>query len=344
MQLGELATRIGARLDGDASIDILRVADLASAQANELSFLSSSEYRPLLSATRAGAVIVREADRPSAPCAALVMSNPYLGYARAAQLLDTTPQMAPGVHPTAVVAADASLGTGVAIGPYAVIESGVHIGDHAAIGAHCVIGAGAVIGRATRLWPQVTVYHQSVIGERCLVHSGTVIGSDGFGFAPDAGTWVKIPQVGRVVIGDDVEIGANCAIDRGALSDTRIGNGVKLDNFIHVAHNVEIGDHAAMAAMTGIAGSSKIGKQVTLSGRVSVTGHLSICDNAHVTACTMVSRSITEPGAWSSGTTQQPNREWRKSAARFNQLDEMAKRLRRLERQLGVQEHGTSEE
>lgn len=344
MQLGELAARIGARLDGDASIEILRVADLASAQANELGFLSSSEYRPLLGATRAGAVIVREADRPSASCAALIMSNPYLGYARAAQLLDPTPQMPVGIHPTALVAADAVLGKDVAIGPYAVIESGVRIGDQVSIGAHCVLGTGTVVGSATRLWPQVTVYHQTVIGARCLIHSGTVIGADGFGFAPDAGTWVKIPQTGRVVIGDDVEIGANCAIDRGALADTRIGNGVKLDNFIHIAHNVDVGDHSAMAAMTGIAGSTQIGKQVTLSGRVSVTGHLSICDNAHVTACTMVSRSITEPGAWSSGTTQQPNREWRKSAARFNQLDDMAKRLRRLERQLGVQEHGTSEE
>ncbi|NQD38687.1 UDP-3-O-(3-hydroxymyristoyl)glucosamine N-acyltransferase [Permianibacter sp. IMCC34836] len=336
MKLAELAQQLQARLVGDGDIDIRRVADLRTAGIGDISFLTSSEYREHLAVTRASAVMLKEADHAGCPVAALVVASPYLAYAKVAQLLDPTPRPAAGIHPTAVISPEAQLASDVSVGPSAVIERGCIVASGAIIGSHCVLGEQVQLGANSRLWPGVVLYHGVRLGERCTVHSGTVIGSDGFGYAQEAGQWVKIPQTGTVVLGDDVEIGANCTIDRGALGDTVIANGVKLDNLIHIAHNVQIGAHSAIAGCSGVAGSTVIGKQVTLAGRVSVLGHLTICDNAHVTACSLVNKSITEPGAYSSGTTLQDNRSWRKSAARFHQLDDLARRLRRLEKQLGA--------
>ena len=263
---------------------------------------------------------------------ALVLDNPYLGYAKVSSLFDTLPAACQQVHERAWVSKSAQLGQGVTVGANAVIEDNAVIGDFAVIGPGSVVGARSRIGKNTRLHANVSLYHDVVIGERCIVHSGAVIGADGFGFAPEKGVWHKISQIGGVTIGNDVEIGANTSIDRGALSDTCIGNGVKLDNQIQIAHNVQVGDNAAMAACVGIAGSTKIGANVTLSGGVGVSGHLEIADGTHITAMSIVTKSITEAGSYSSGTAMAPSAEWKKSAARFRQLDEMAKKIKALEK------------
>ena len=264
------------------------------------------------------------------------MANPYLAYAELSHLFDRKPQAVAGVHPTAVVAADAQVHASASIGPYAVIESGAQIAAGVSIGAHCVVGARSVVGEDGWLAPRVTLYHDVQIGKRVVIQSGAVLGGEGFGFANEKGVWQKIAQIGGVTIGDDVEIGANTTIDRGALADTQIGNGVKLDNQIMIAHNVQIGDHTAMAGCAGISGSTKIGKHCMIAGGVGMVGHIEVCDNVFVTGMTMVTRSITEPGSYSSGTAMQPAGEWRKSAARIRQLDEMARRLQQLEKRLAA--------
>ena len=338
MKLSEIAQRLGIPFDANRDADIFRVSDLRQSQSGDISFLNKSSYRDALVDSKATAVLLRADDAEHCKAIPLIVNDPYLAYAKVAQWLDSTPQQAIGVHASATIAADARLGRDVAIGPHVVIEAGAVIGDNAQIAAGCYIGHNSEIAAGTRLWPNVCIYHGVRLGQCCIVHSSSVIGADGFGFAQENKQWVKIPQLGGVRIGDDVEIGAHCAIDRGALNDTIIGNGVKLDNYIHIAHNVEIGDFSAVAAMSAIAGGTKIGKHVTLAGRVSVIGHLEICDRAHVTACTTVVQSITEPGVYSSGTTAQPNREWRKSLARFFQLDELVKRVRAIEKQLAKPE------
>jgi UDP-3-O-[3-hydroxymyristoyl] glucosamine N-acyltransferase len=231
-----------------------------------------------------------------------------------------------------VVADDAVVDAAASIGACAVIESGAQIAAGVTIGAHCFIGARSVIGEGGWLAPRVTLYHDVRIGQRVVIQSGAVLGGEGFGFANQKGVWQKIAQIGGVTIGDDVEIGVNTAIDRGAMDDTRIGNGVKLDNQIQIAHNVQVGDHTAMAACVGISGSAKIGKHCMLAGGVGLVGHIEICDSVFITGMTMVTRSITEPGSYSSGTAMQPAAEWRKSAARIRQLDDMARRLQQLEK------------
>lgn len=343
MRLAELAQRLESELGpvslrGDADVELCRVADLRHAQTGDIAFIADIAYLDALSGSNASALLLKDEHVGHWAGNALIVADPYLAYALVAQWLDPTPKPAAGVHATAVIAPSASIAADAHIGAHVVIAEDAHIGAGAVIGAGCCIGERSVIGAGTRLWPQVSVYHDVRIGARCTVHSGSVLGSDGFGYAQKRHAdgvkhWVRIPQTGGVVIGDDVDIGANCAIDRGALNDTVIGNGVKLDNFIHIAHNVEIGAHSAAAAMTGIAGSTKIGQQVTLAGRVSVIGHLDICAGSHITACSTVTKSITEPGVYSSGTTLQPNREWRKSVARFFQLDDVFRRVRDLEKQ-----------
>lgn len=336
MKLADLAARLQGQLIGDGGLDIVRVADLRTAGSGDISFLTSAEYRPALVATAASAVLLKAADADVCPVAAIVVASPYLAYAKVAQWLDPTPVPAVGVAPTssidpsAIIPASASIGPGAVIGPGCVLAEGVIIGANAVLAENVSIGAG------TRLYPNVTVYHGVIIGAGCRIHSGTVIGSDGFGYAQEQRQWVRIPQVGTVRIADEVDIGANCTIDRGALGDTVIEQGVKLDNLIHIAHNVQIGAHTAIAGCSAVAGSAVIGKHVTLAGRVGVLGHLSVCDNVHVTATTLVTKSITEPGVYSSGTPFQDNRSWRKNAARFNQLDDLARRLRRLEKASGT--------
>lgn len=334
--LGQLAERLGATLRGAEDQPISGLATLQEAGPEQLSFLANAQYRKFLSGCQAGAVLLTAADAEGYAGNALVVANPYLAYAELSHLFDRKPRALPGVHPTAVVAADAQIDVSASIGAYAVIESGAQIAAGVTVGAQCVIGARSLIGEGGWLAPRVTLYHDVRIGKRVVIQSGAVIGGEGFGFANEKGVWQKIAQIGGVTIGDDVEIGANTTVDRGALSDTLIGNGVKLDNQIMIAHNVEIGDNTAMAGCAGISGSTKIGKNCMIAGGVGMVGHIEVCDNVFVTGMTMVTRSITEPGSYSSGTAMQPAAEWRKSAARIRQLDDMARRLQQLEKQLAA--------
>ncbi|WP_033576036.1 UDP-3-O-(3-hydroxymyristoyl)glucosamine N-acyltransferase [Dickeya chrysanthemi] len=334
IRLDALAQQLDAQLHGDGDIVITAVASMHSAQAGQITFLSDSRYREQLSSTQASAVVLTEADLPFCNIAALVVKNPYLAYARMAQLMDTTPAPAQGIAPSAVIAPDARLGDGVSVGANAVIESGVELGDGAVIGAGCFIGKNARIGAGTRLWANVTIYHNVVLGEKCLIQSGAIIGSDGFGYANDRGNWIKIPQLGTVIIGDRVEIGASTTIDRGALDDTIIGSGVIIDNQCQIAHNVVIGDNTAVAGGVIMAGSLKIGRYCMIGGASVINGHMEICDKVTVTGMGMVMRPITEPGVYSSGIPLQPNKVWRKTAALVMNIDEMSKRLKAVERKL----------
>lgn len=330
--LGQIAEFLQAELKGDASIKITGLATLSGAQSGELSFLANMAYRDQLANTKASAVIVHPKQADDCPVAAIILDNPYLGYAEVSAMFETLPAPSQFIHPSAQISANAKIGHEVSIGANAVIEDYAELADHSVVGSGSVVGQNSRIGKGTRLHQNVSVYHDVTIGENGIIHSGAVIGSDGFGFANDKGQWIKIRQIGGVAIGNDVEIGANTTIDRGAMSDTKIGNGVKLDNQIQIAHNVEIGDFTAMAAGSMIAGSTKIGSCCTLAGGVGVAGHLSVADGSHVTAMTLVTKSITEPGSYSSGTAMSNTAEWRKSAARFRQLDDMAKRIKVLEK------------
>ncbi|WP_304164380.1 UDP-3-O-(3-hydroxymyristoyl)glucosamine N-acyltransferase [Lonsdalea britannica] len=334
IRLDALAQQLDAQLHGDGDIVITAVASMHSAQSGQITFLSDSRYRDRLATTQASAVVVTEADLPFCHTAALVVKNPYLTYARMAQVMDTTPAPAEAISPAATIASDARVGKDVSIGPNAVIESGVELGDGAVIGANCFIGKNTRIGAGSRLWANVTIYHNVVLGEQCLIQSGAVIGSDGFGYANDRGNWVKIPQLGTVIIGDRVEIGANTTIDRGALDDTIIGNGVIIDNQCQIAHNVVIGDNTAVAGGVIMAGSLKIGRYCMIGGASVINGHMEICDKVTVTGMGMVMRPITEPGVYSSGIPLQPNKAWRKTAALVMNIDDMSKRLKAIERKL----------
>ena len=335
LKLGQLAEFLGATLRGDAEKQITGLATLQEAGPAQLSFLANPQYRKYLAGSRAAALLLKAADAEGFAGDALVVPDPYLAYARISHLFDPKPKAVAGVHPTAVVAPDAVVDPTASIGAFAVIESAARIGAGVTVGAHCFIGARSEVGEGGWLAPKVTLYHDVRIGKRVVIQSGAVLGGEGFGFANEKGIWQKIAQIGGVLVGDDVEIGVNTAIDRGALADTLIGNGVKLDNQIQIAHNVQIGDHTAMAACVGISGSTKIGKHCMLAGGVGLVGHIEICDKVFITGMTMVTHSITEPGSYSSGTAMQPAAEWRKSAARIRQLDDIARRLRQLEKRTG---------
>ncbi|WP_236232932.1 UDP-3-O-(3-hydroxymyristoyl)glucosamine N-acyltransferase [Pseudomonas tohonis] len=332
--LGQLAERLDATLRGDETRVVSGLATLQDAGPDQLTFLANPQYRKFLADTRAAAVLLTPTDAEGFAGDALLVPNPYLAYARLSHLFDPKPVAAPGIHPSAVVAPDAKVDPSASIGPGVVIESGAQIGAGVTIGAYSVVGARSVIGEAGWLAPRVTLYHDVRIGKRVVIQSGAVIGGEGFGFANEKGVWQKIAQIGGVTLGDDVEVGANTTIDRGALADTLIGNGVKLDNQIMIAHNVQVGDNTAMAGCVGISGSTKIGRNCMIAGGVGMVGHIEVCDGVFVTGMTMVTRSITEPGAYSSGTAMQPAAEWKKSAARIRQLDDMARRLQQLEKRL----------
>jgi UDP-3-O-[3-hydroxymyristoyl] glucosamine N-acyltransferase len=321
-RLGELAVRFGLELHGDPDIRVTNVATLAQATPGALSFLANSRYRRQLGSTRASAVVVAPADVEACPGAALVDPNPYLAYAQIASLVYPVAAPIPGIHPSAVVAPAARVAASASVGPFCVVEADAEIGERAALGVGCTLLAGARVGNDSCLMPRVTLYSGVRIGARCLVHAGAVIGADGFGFAPDRGTWVKVPQVGGVRIGDDVEIGANTTIDRGAIEDTIVEDGVKLDNQIQVGHNVTIGAHTAIAACTGISGSTVIGRRCMIGGMVGFAGHLTIADDVTVTGCSLVSASIREPGSYSSGIPTAPTRSWRRMVAHFRRLGE----------------------
>ena len=332
LSLAELAQHLGAELRGDGNITIRGVAALQEAGADQVSFLANSGYQHHLKDSSAGAVIIVEALADQVPGAALVVKDPYLCFARTTQIFDNRPLPKPGVHPSAFVDDTARLGNDVYIGPKAVIGPGVEIGDRTEIGAGTVVGDNSIIGSDCVLNPNITIYHGVCIGNFVRVQSGTVIGGDGFGYAPNRGKWERIAQLGGVRIGNHVEIGANTCIDRGALGDTIIEDHVILDNLIQIAHNVKVGEGTAMAGCVGIAGSTEIGRNCTLAGGVGLAGHLKLTDGVHISGMTLVTNSILEPGAYASGTSHMPVHEWRRSAARFKQLDSMAKRLQKLEK------------
>lgn len=330
--LGQLAQRVGGQVKGDPDTPICRVAPLQTAQSGDIGFLAQPRYRKQLAATRASAVILSANDLEICPVAALVVDNPSVAYARIAALLNPAVRQE-GMHPAAVVSPASRIHSSAWIGPLCVIEDGVEIGARASIGPGCTIGRNSSIGEDSTLLAQITLGPGSRIGQRVLIHPGAVIGSDGFGLANDNGVWMKIPQLGRVRIGDDVEIGANTTIDRGALDDTVIEQGVKLDNQIQVAHNVRIGAHTAIAACVGIAGSTLIGKRCTIAGGVGINGHIVIADDVHITGMTMVTKSILQPGVYSSGIPVEPNTVWKKNVVRFRQLEDIVQRLKTLEQQ-----------
>lgn len=348
--VGELAERISAltegklaaRISGDAGILVRAVAPLDAAGAGDLSFLANIRYKAQALASRAGAIVVATGDADALfPAgregALLACANPYAFFSLASQLLNPVPPFTPGIDPSARIDAAAQVAAEARVDAFAVIEAGAVVGEGAWIGAGCHVGAGAVIGARTRLYPRVVVYADCRIGARGIVHSGAVIGSDGFGFAPFDGRYIKIPQTGRALIGDDVEIGANTTIDRGTMGDTVIDDGVKLDNQVQVAHNVRIGAHTVVAGCVGIAGSATIGRHCQLGGAAMIHGHITLCDRVIVSGGTLISRSIAEPGFYSGVFPFQPNREWERNAAVVRHLDDLRSRLRRLESQARVQ-------
>lgn len=320
--LGELAVRFGLELRGDPALRVSHVATLSQAGPGSVSFLANSRYRKHLDSTHASAVIVTADMAGECPVAALIASSPYLAYARIATLLYPPAPKHSGIHPSAVVSGDARIAASACVGPLCVIEAGVELGARVQVGAGCTLQAGAQVGADTQLMPRVTLYALVQIGERCLLHSGAVIGADGFGFAPDAGTWVKVPQLGSVRIGNDVEIGANTTIDRGAIEDTVVENGAKLDNQIQVGHNVVIGAHTAIAACTGISGSTTIGQRCLIGGMVGFAGHLTIADDVTITGCSLVSASIRQAGSYSSGMPTVETRAWRRMVAHLRRFGE----------------------
>jgi UDP-3-O-[3-hydroxymyristoyl] glucosamine N-acyltransferase len=336
LTLGELAVRFGCELRGDPDICIERVATLANADARSLAFLANPRYRAQLAHTHAGAVVLDGAAAAGCHTAMLLSDNPYASYARMAALLHPPPPPGCGVHASAVVAANARVDPSARIEAYAAIGPGVIVGARSLVGPHCVLGAGVVVADDVRLVARVTLGERVQIGARSVLHPGAVIGADGFGFAPDGGRWVKVPQLGSVRIGADVEIGANTTIDCGAIDDTIIEEGVKLDNQIQIGHNVRIGAHTAIAGCTGISGSTTIGKRCMIGGMVGIAGHISIADDVVITACSAVGHSITSPGVYSSTLTIEEARTWRRLVARFKRSASVANRLRALERAVGL--------
>jgi len=332
--LGELAARFGCELHGNPDVVVGRVGTLSGASSDAVAFLANSLYRAQLASTRAAVVILGPRDRDGCPVASLVHAEPYVIYARIAAFLHPATAVVPGVHASAVVAASARIAPSAEVAAHAVIGPDCTIGADVLVGAGSVLGAKVTIGAATRIAPRVTLLDGVRIGARCIVHPGAVIGADGFGFAPDHGAWQKIPQLGTVVIGDDVEIGANTTIDRGTIDDTVIEEGVKLDNLIQIAHNVRLGAHTIMAGTSGIAGSTKVGKRCMIGGGVLMINGLTICDDVLFTFRSVVTRSVDEPGTYSGVLPAEEAGKWRRNAVRFRKLDEMAQRLADAERQL----------
>ncbi|MEK8018675.1 MAG: UDP-3-O-(3-hydroxymyristoyl)glucosamine N-acyltransferase [Candidatus Parabeggiatoa sp.] len=334
ISLADLATQIGAKLEGASKTDlpIIGVASLKQAGKQEISFFSNRLFKKELLETQAAAVIIANKNRQLCQdVPKLVMDNPYLGYARAAALFNPPVRQPPGIHPTAWVSPEALLDATVSVAPQAVIEADVKVGTEVEIGPGCVIQRGVEIGNQCRLLANVTLCTGTKLGQRVIIHPGAVIGADGFGNANDNGKWVKIPQLGGVSIGNDVEIGANTTIDKGTLDDTVIGNGVRLDNQIQIGHNVQVGEHTAMAGCVGIAGSTCIGSYCLIGGGVGIAGHLEIVDHVQITGGSLVMQSIREPGVYSSGTPLELNQRWHRNYHRLKSLDDMARRLKKLE-------------
>jgi UDP-3-O-[3-hydroxymyristoyl] glucosamine N-acyltransferase len=336
LALGDLAGRLGGELHGAPDCMISSVASLQRAGQGAISFLSNRAYRKYLAATRASAVILEASYADECPTATITVANPYAAYARAAALLSPPPVKHRGVHPSAVIGIGCEIASSAWVGPQCIIEDGVTIAAGVQLTAACFIGRDSRIGADCVFHANVVVSHGVRIGERVVLHPGVVIGSDGFGLANDHGCWLKVPQLGGVCIGNDVEIGAGSTIDRGSLDDTLIAEGVKLDNQVRVAHNVRIGAHTAIAACTGISGSARIGSHCRIGGAAGILGHLEITDHVVITAMTLVTKSINRPGVYSSGTPAQENAVWNRNSARFRHLDRLARKIRRLEQQLAA--------
>ncbi len=338
IRLGDLVERFGGQLVGDPNLEVTAIAPLDTAGASHISFLSNSKLRALAAQSGAAALILSPLDDPTVAAtyegARIVTTNPYAYFARAAQYFASLTDHVPpaGVHPSAVVAESAVIDPSAHIGPHVTIDEGAVIEAQAIIDAGCYVGRNAVIGEGTHLFANVTFHAGCRIGKRGILHSGAVIGTDGFGFANEGGVYIKIPQTGRVLIGDDVDIGANTTIDRGALEDTIIEDGVKLDNQIQIGHNTRIGAHTAMAGCVGVAGSAKIGSRCTFGGAAMVLGHLEIADNVHISSGSMVSRSVLEPGQYTGFYPLAKNAEWERSAAIVRNLGSMREKLRALEK------------
>lgn len=336
LRLDEIVSRLGGVLRGDGSVVVSQVGALTSAGAGEIAFLSNPKYRRELQRTRAAAVIVPPQFADDTTLPRIVDQNVYAYYARVVALLNPRACRPLGIHPSAVV--HSKVPASASIGENVVIGSDVVIGENATLHPGCVIGDGVAIGEDSLLYPHVVVYDKCIIGRRAIVHSGAVIGSDGFGFAKDGERWIKIPQIGRVIVGDDVEIGANTSIDRGALDDTVIGDGVKLDNQIQIAHNVVIGDHVAMAGCVGIAGSTKVGRRCTLGGAAMIVGHIEIADDVHISAGTLVTKSLRKPDQYTSIFPFATHTEWLQNAAQLKHLARLAERVSELENKLAQME------
>lgn len=326
--LGELAQRFGLSCRGDSAQAITGVGTLASARAGQVAFLANPLYRKQLANTQAAAVVLRESDAADCPVACLVAADPYVAFAKIAALFDIEPENAPGVHASAIISADARIDASARIGPHVSIGARSVVEACARIGPGCVIGDDCVIGANSELVARVTLVTRVRLGRNVRIHPGAVIGADGFGLAMDDGRWIKVPQLGGVRIGDDCEIGANTCIDRGALEDTVLEEDVRLDNQVQIGHNVVIGAHTAMAGCVAVAGSTRFGRYCLIGGGAGFVGHIDIADKVRVTAMSLVTHSLTEAGEYSSGTPIQPNRDWRRNAARFKHLDELARKMK----------------
>ncbi|OGT77899.1 MAG: UDP-3-O-(3-hydroxymyristoyl)glucosamine N-acyltransferase [Gammaproteobacteria bacterium RIFCSPLOWO2_12_FULL_38_14] len=332
-RLEEISQKLGLPLQGDGNCLISTIAPLATAKPGAISFCDKGKYRNHLKKTQASAVILSVEDVALCPTNALIAEHPYLAFAKALELFSSEKPRAPHIHPTAIIEKNCIIPNTVYIGPYVVIEEGCVLGEHVVLLAHTYLGHHCQIGSHTRLEARVTLYPEVTVGEHCILHSGVVVGSDGFGYTPHKEGWQKIPQIGTVIIGNYVEIGANTTIDRGTLEATVIGNHVKLDNLIQIAHNVRIGDNTAIAACVGISGSTTIGKNCMIAGATGIGGHLEITDNVTITGMTMVTKSITKPGIYSSGTGMFHNKEWKRLVARLRHLGELALKVKILETQ-----------
>jgi len=332
--LAEIVAHLGGELVGDPDVRITGIASLESAGPADISFLTQGKYRSRLRSTRASAIILHRNERDATALPRILCDDPYTYFARLSALMYPRPELEPGVHPSAVIAPGAQLSMSAAIGPGCHVGKGARIGERVAIGSGCVVGEGVSIGDDSLLYPCAVIYHGCAIGQRAIIHAGAVVGSDGFGIAMHEGRWIKIAQVGRVLVGDDVEIGACTTVDRGTLDDTVIEDGVKLDNQIQIGHNVHVGAHTAMAGCVGVAGSAKIGRYCTVGGAAMILGHLEIADHVHISAGTLISKSIREPGTYTGVFPFQSNRDWGRTAVLLRNIEKLEARVRLLEEKI----------
>ena len=328
LTLKDNVAKLGGEAVGDSGAALTGVATLDSAGPGDIAFLANPRYRAKLAATRAGAVILGPGDRDAASMPRIVADNPYAYYARTVALFHPEEPVKPGIHPFAQVDASANVDAYAQVDAFAVVGPGSEIGKGVRVGSHCVLGRGVKVGEGATLHPRVTVYDGCTIGARSIVHSGVVIGADGFGMAREAGKWLKIPQVGSVRVGSDVEIGANTTIDRGALDDTVVEDGVKLDNQIQVGHNCVIGANTVIAGCTGISGSTTVGRDCMIGGGVGLVGHITIADKVTISGFSLITKSITEPGTYTSGLPFMPHAEWLRNAVHLRRLDKIARAAR----------------